>query len=79
MFHGYFMGRPYSRNTRENQLSPSVMTLRIPIMCRADASLHRKASRELLVKTSCSSLCLESLHSFSHTTLTMKSHIKYMV
>ena len=46
-----FAGRPYPRNTRDNQLLPSVMTLRIPIMCWAHASLRRKASRELPVKT----------------------------
>ena len=72
-------GRPYSQNTRENQLSSSVITLCIQVMCRARASLHGKASRELPVKTYCSSLCLESLHSLSHTTLTKKSHIKYSV
>ena len=27
MFRGYLTGRPYPRDTRENQLSPSVMTL----------------------------------------------------
>ena len=46
-----FAGRPYPRNTRDNQLLPSIMTLRIPIMCWAHASLRRKASRELPVKT----------------------------
>ena len=57
----------------------SVMTLRILVMCRAHASLCRKTSCELLVKTSCSSLCLKSSHSLSHTTVTKKSHIKYRV
>ena len=79
MLCGYLMGRPYPRDTRENQLSPSIMTLRIPIMCRTHASLRRKASREIPVKTSCSSLCLESSHSLTHTTLTKKSHIEYRV
>ena len=46
-----FAGRPYPRNTRENQLSQFVMTLRIPIMCWAHASLREKSSRELLAKT----------------------------
>ena len=46
-----FAGRPYPRNTRDNQLLPSIMTLRIPIMCWAHASLREKSSRELLAKT----------------------------
>ena len=37
------------------------------------------ASCELPTKTSRSSLCLESSHSLSHTTLIKKSHIKYRV
>ena len=32
MFLGYLVGMPYPRDTRENQLSPSIMTLHIPIM-----------------------------------------------
>ena len=79
MFHVYLAERPYSQDTLENQLSSFVMTLRIPVMCRAHTSLRRKASRKLPTKTSCFSLCLESSHSFSHTTLTKKSHIKYKV
>ena len=55
------------------------MTLCILVMCRAHASLHGKASHELPMKTSCSSLCLEFSHFLSHTTLTKKSHIKYRV
>ena len=43
------------------------LTLRIPVMCWAHASLRRKASRELPGKTSCSSLCLEFSHSLTHT------------
>ena len=46
-----FAGRPYPRNTRENQLSQFVMTLHIPVMCWAHASLREKSSRELPVKT----------------------------
>ena len=79
MFREYIAGRPYLRDTRENQLSPSVMILCISVMCRTYVSLCGKASRKLPTKTSCSSLCLESSHSFSHTTLTKKSHIKYKV
>ena len=55
-----------------------VMTLRIPVMCWAHASLHEKASHELPAKTSLVFNCLFTL-SLSHTTLTMKSHIKYKV
>ena len=55
------------------------MTLCILVMCRAHASLRGKASHELPMKTSCSSLCLEFSHFLSHTTLTKKSHIKYRV
>ena len=52
MFRRYLAGRPYPRDTRESQLSPSIMTLRIPVMCYARASLNEKASHELLAKTS---------------------------
>ena len=57
-----------------------VLTLRIPVMCRAHASFCGMLNRELPTKTLQSSICL-SLHilSFSHTTLTIKSHIKYKV
>ena len=57
-----------------------ILTLHIPIMCWAYASLRGKASRELPMKTSCFSLCLESSHSLSHThNPYKKSHIKYRV
>ena len=52
MFRGYLARRPYPRDTRETQMSPSVMTLRIPVMCRAHASLQGKAFLELSAKTS---------------------------
>ena len=52
LFREYLTGRPYSWDTRKNQLSPFVMSLRIPIMCWAHASLHWKASRELPGKNS---------------------------
>ena len=57
-----------------------VLTLRILVMCRAHASFCGMLNRELPTKTLQSSICL-SLHilSFSHTTLTIKSHIKYKV
>ena len=64
---------------KHNCLHP-VLTLRIPVMCRAHASFRRMLSRELSAKTLQSLICL-SFHtlSFSHTTLTINSHNKYMV
>ena len=44
-------GRPYPRDTRETQLSPSGLTLRIPVMCKEHASFRGMLSRELLVKS----------------------------
>ena len=79
MFRGYLARRPYSKDTYENQLSPSIMILRIPVICWAHASLRRKASHELPAKTSLVFNCLKSSHSLTHTTLTIKSHIKYRV
>ena len=59
-----------------------ILTLRIPVMCRAHASFRGMLSHELSTKTLQSSICL-SLHthtlSLSHTTLTIKSHNKYRV
>ena len=40
-----------TRDTRETQLSPSVLTLRIPVMCRAHVLFRRMLSRELSAKT----------------------------
>ena len=42
--------------TRETQLSPSVQTLRIPVMCKAHASLHGKRSRETPARSLLASL-----------------------
>ena len=64
MFHDCLAGRPYPRATHETQLSQSVLTLHILVMCRAHASFHGMFSRELPAKTLQSSICL-SLHSFS--------------
>ena len=74
MFHECLAGRPYLRATRETQLSPSILTLCIPVMCKAYASFCRMLSRELLAKTLQSSICL-SIHtlSLSHTTFTIKN------
>ena len=55
IFRECFAGRPYSRATRETQLSLSVLTLRILFMCRAYASFCGMLSRELLAKTLMSS------------------------
>ena len=64
---------------KHNYLHP-VLTLRIPVMCRAHASFHEMLSHELPTKTLQSLICL-SLHilSLSHTTLTNKSHNKYRI
>ena len=56
-----------------------VLTLRIPIMCRAHASLHGMLTRELPVKTLQSSMPWVFTFSLSHTSLTNKSHMKYKV
>ena len=74
------VGRPYLRDTRETQLSPSVLTLHILVMCRAHALLRGMLSREIPAKTS-SIFNNLSLHTLSpyHTTLTIKSHNKYKV
>ena len=65
--------------TKHSCLHP-ILTLYIPIMCRAHASFHEMLGRELPAKTLQSSICL-SFHtlSLSHTTLTIKSHNKYRV
>ena len=57
-----------------------ILTLHIPVMYRAHASFRGMLSHELPAKTLQSSICL-SLHilSFSHTTLTIKSHNKNKV
>ena len=42
--------RPYPRDTRETQLSPSGLTLHIPVICKTHASFHGMLSRELPAK-----------------------------
>ena len=49
-------GRPYPRDTRKTQLSPSVLTLRIPVMCKAYATLRGMLSRELPARSFLSSI-----------------------
>ena len=80
MYRKCLTGRPYSRNTHESQLSPSILTLHIPVMCRAHALLHGMLSREIHEKTSSvfNSLSFHTL-SLYHITLTIKSHNKYRV
>ena len=64
MSRGCLTGRPYPRDTRETQLPPFVLTLRIPVMCNAHASFCKKLSREISAKTSSIFSCL-SLHTLS--------------
>ena len=60
-----------------------ILTLHIPVMCRAHASLRKMLTHELPAKTLQSSICLESSRSLSlslsYTTLTNKTHMKYRV
>ena len=65
MFHECLMGRPYPQATHETQLSPSVLTLCIPVMCSAHASFRGMLSHEIPAKTLQSSICL-SLHTHTH-------------
>ena len=77
MFREYLAGRPYLRATRETQLSQSVLTLRILVMCKAHASFHEMLSRE---NSSVFNLLASSLPlSLFLSTLTIKSHNKYKV
>ena len=43
--------RLYPQDTRETQLSPSGLTLRILVICKAHASFRRMLSRELPAKS----------------------------
>ena len=65
----YFVGISREDLTRETLTKTSclhpILTLRIPIMCRAHASLRGMFTRELPVKTLQSLICLDSSHSFS--------------
>ena len=51
MSRGCLMGMPYSWDTRETQLSPSGLTLRIPVMCTTHASFRGMLSCELPTKS----------------------------
>ena len=52
MYRGCLAGRPYLRYTHKTQLFLSVLTLRIPVICRAHALLRGMLSHELPAKTS---------------------------
>ena len=67
MFRECLVGMPYPRSTHETQLSLSVLTLRILVMCRAHASFHEILSRKLPVKTLLSSIAWVFTHSLSIT------------
>ena len=60
-------GRPYSRNTRKTQLSPSSLTLHIPVICKAHASFRGMLSQELPVKSLQSSVAWIFTLSLSNT------------
>ena len=79
MFRGCLAGRPYLRVTHEIQLSPFVLTLCIPVMCKAHASLRGMLSRELPARNLLASIVWVFTLSLYHTTLTIKSHNKYRV
>ena len=44
-------GRPYPRDTHKTQLSPSGLTLRIPLMCKTHTSFRGMLSHELPAKS----------------------------
>ena len=67
MSYGSLTGRPYLRDTRETQLSPSGLTLRIPVICKAHASFREMLSRELSVKPLQSLVAWVFTHSLSNT------------
>ena len=56
MFRKCFAGKPYPQATRETQLSPFILTLRILVMCRTHASFHGMLSRKLPAKILLSSI-----------------------
>ena len=67
MFCECLMRIPYPRATRETQLSPSVLTLRIPVMCRTHASFRGMLSRRLPAKILLSSIAWVFTHFLSIT------------
>ena len=67
MSHGCLSGRPYPRDTRETQLSPFGLTLRIRVMCKAHAFFRGMLSRELPAKPLQSSVAWVFILSVSNT------------
>ena len=67
MFRRCLAWRPYPRATRKTQLFPSILTLRIPIMCKAHTSFHGMLSHELPAKTLMSSIAWVFTYSLSIT------------
>ena len=61
------VGRPYSQDTCETQLSPYGLTLRISVMCKAHASFHGMLSHELPAKSLQSSVAWVFILSLSNT------------
>ena len=80
MFHRYLTGRPYSQDTRENQLSPSCPdsshSSNVQGTCFTSWEAYLRATHENTLVFNAL-----SLHTFSllHTTFTNKSHMKYRV
>ena len=80
-----FVGISQESLTRETLAKYSclypALTLRIPVMCKAYASLREMLTCKLPAKTPQFSICFESSHtlSLSYTTLTNKYHMKYRV
>ena len=59
---------------------PTVMSLHILVMCYAHGFTSREVFSQATRENSIDlQSCLESSHSLSHTTHTMKSHIKYKI
>ena len=81
MFCECLAGRPTRETLAKTSCLHPVLTLRIPVMYRAYASLRGKLTHELPMKTALVFNSLEFSHtlSLSHTALTNKSHLKYRV
>ena len=67
MSRGCLAGRPYPRDTRETQLSPSYPNSSHSNMCKSHGSLRRMLSRKLPTKTLQSSIAWVFTHSLSIT------------
>ena len=80
MFHGCLARRPYLWDTRENQLSPSypdsLHSSHVQGICITSQDAYSQATRENTLVFN--ALSLHTL-SFTHTTLTNKSYMKYRV